>query len=54
MVTTAMSHLKRATALNTRRQSTPVSGWENPWPNPMSAAMGGAVAGATAGIVEPV
>src|SRR5947209_4094703 len=42
MVTTAISHLKRATALNTRRQSTPVSGWENPcrctlatgWPEP--------------------
>src|ERR1051325_7785201 len=53
MVTTAISHLKRATALNTRRQSTPVSGWANPWPNPVSAPMGGAAAGATAGSEEP-
>src|ERR1043166_2838019 len=52
-VTTVISHLKRATALNTRRQSTPVSGWANPWPNPMSAPMGGAAAGATAGSEEP-
>ena len=54
MVTTAISHLKRATALNTRRQSTPVSGWANPWPNPKSAPVGGAAEGATAGTVEPV
>ena len=53
MVTTVISHLKRATALNTRRQSTPVSGWAYPWPNPMSAPMGGAAAGATAGSEEP-
>src|SRR5213082_3749785 len=53
MVTTAISHLKRATALNTRRQSTPVSGWANPWPNPMSAPVGKGAAGATAGTVEP-
>src|SRR5437879_13014435 len=53
MVTTAISHLKRATALNTRRQSTPVSGWANPWLNPKSAPMGGAAEGATAGSVEP-
>ena len=53
IVTTAISHLKRATALHTRRQSTPVSGWANPWPNPMSAPTGGAAAGATAGNEEP-
>src|SRR5205807_245333 len=53
MVTTAISHLKRATALNTRRQSTLVSGGANPWPNPMSAPVGRGAAGATAGTVEP-
>src|SRR5256884_9851940 len=53
MVTTAISHLKRATALNTRRQSTLVSGWPNPWPNPMSAPVGRGAVGATAGTVEP-
>src|SRR5205823_2183969 len=53
MVTTAISHLKRATALNTRRQSTLVSGGANPWPNPMSALVGRGAVGATAGTVEP-
>src|SRR5437879_13820128 len=53
MVTTAINHLKRATALNPRRQSTPVAGCEKPWPNPMSAPVGRGAAGATAGTVDP-